>query len=113
VSRPRKSRRTTRHLVQVLVPLQDADGAAYPRELYDELSRQLTERFGGVTAYTRAPATGLWKAPSGRKVKDQVVVYEVMVERLERAWWAKFRRALEAKLQQQELVIRAQAIVRL
>ena len=101
------------HLVQVLLPLRDPDGAAYPRELYDGLAEQLKEQFGGVTAYTRAPATGLWESPSGETVRDQVVVYEVMVDRLEPAWWARFRTSLEAKFRQQELVIRAQTIVRL
>ena len=108
-----ESGHTGAHLVQVLLPLRDQDGAAYPRAFYDELTRELTDRFGGVTAYTRAPATGLWEAPSGETVRDQVVVYEVMVDQLEPEWWARFRESLEAKFRQQELVVRAQAIVRL
>jgi hypothetical protein len=101
------------HLVQVLLPVRDPDGAAYPRELYESLAEQLKEQFGGVTAYTRAPATGLWESPSGETVRDQVVVYEVMVDRLEPEWWARFRTSLEAEFRQQELVVRAQTIVRL
>jgi hypothetical protein len=108
-----ESGQTGPHLVQVLLPLRDPDGAAYPRAFFDDLTQELTDEFGGVTAYTRAPATGLWEAPSGETVRDQVVVYEVMVERLEPDWWARFRGSLEAKFRQQELVVRAQAIVRL
>jgi hypothetical protein len=101
------------HLVQLLIPLQDDDGQPYPRRHYDGLARRLTEQFGGVTAYARAPATGLWEAPSGQKVRDEIVVYEVMVETLDAAWWAATRQGLEALFGQRELVIRALAIERL
>ncbi len=101
------------HLVQLLLPIRSESGQAYPREHYDELVRLLTERFGGVTAYTRSPATGLWESDSGETVRDHVVVYEVMVERLERAWWADLRGRLEARFAQEELVVRAHEIRRL
>jgi hypothetical protein len=101
------------YLVQLLLPLQDQQGRAYPRDLYDDLARRLTERFGGVTAYSRSPATGLWETPAGETVRDQVVVYEVMAEDLEPAWWAELRKRLEARLAQEELVVRAQEIRRL
>ena len=100
-------------LVQLLLPVQDERGRAYPRALYDDLVRRLTERFGGVTAYTRSPATGLWEDESGEKVRDQVVVYEVMADELDPDWWGKFRRELEAKFAQDELVIRAHPVQRL
>jgi hypothetical protein len=101
------------HLVQLLLPVQDEQGRAYPRTLYDDLVKRLTEQFGGVTAYTRAPATGLWEAASGETVRDRVVVYEVMVEDLDRAWWADLREELEAHFAQEELVVRAHGIRRL
>ena len=100
-------------LVQLLLPVQDEHGRGYPRTLYDDLVRTLTDRFGGVTAYTRAPATGLWEATSGETVRDQVVVYEVMVEELDVAWWEKLRARLEDQFAQEELVIRAHTIRRL
>jgi hypothetical protein len=101
------------HLVQLLLPTRDNASRSYPKALYDDLVRRLTERFGGVTAYTRAPAVGLWEAEPGQTVRDQVVVYEVMVESLEREWWAGLRGELEARFGQEELVIRAHAIERL
>lgn len=75
--------------------------------------KRLTERFGGVTAYTRAPAAGLWEEPSGERVRDDVVIYEVMSGALDEDWWSATRRRLEAQFQQQELVIRAHEIRRL
>jgi len=101
------------YLVQLLLPVRGEDGQAYPREHYDGLVRLLTERFGGVTAYTRSPATGLWESDSGATVRDQVVVYEVMVERLDPAWWADLRARLEGRFAQDELVVRAHEIRRL
>ena len=100
-------------LIQLLLPVRTEDGQPFPREQYDRLALALTERFGGVTAFTRAPAAGMWEEPSGDKVRDDVVVYEVMADALDEQWWADMRRRLEEQFQQQELVIRAHEIRRL
>lgn len=106
-------RRTRMHLVQLLLPVRDESGQPFPRDLYDSLAHELTARFGGVTAYTRAPAAGLWEEPSGEKTRDDIVIYEVMADSLEHDWWSQLRRRLEAQFRQQELVIRAHEIQRL
>jgi hypothetical protein len=100
------------HLVQLLLPVYDNEGAALPRELYDSVRNELVERFGGLTAYTRAPASGLW-AEGGQVDKDDIVVYEVMVDALDRGWWATYRQALEQRFAQDELMVRAMEIERL
>jgi len=100
------------HLVQILLPLR-VDGRPVPRERFAEVSGELTERFGGLTAYTRAPASGLWQSPAGDTTADEVVVYEVMVPELDRSWWGDYRGQLEVRFQQEEVVVRAQAIERL
>jgi hypothetical protein len=101
------------HLVQLLLPVRDASGRPFARGAYDALAHELTGRFGGVTAYTRAPATGLWEEPSGDKVRDDVIVYEVMTDRIEEGWWAALRERLEREFRQDEIVVRAQEIRRL
>jgi hypothetical protein len=63
---------------QLLLPIRDASGRQFLRKLYDALVDKLTDQFGGVTAYARVPAAGLWEEESGRKVRDDVVVDEVM-----------------------------------
>jgi hypothetical protein len=93
------------HLVQLLLPLVDE------RAVFDEVMHELTERFGGVTAYTRAPASGRWKNPSAGTERDDIIVVEVMVQDLDKPWWDGYRRALEQRLGQKELVVRAHAIV--
>jgi hypothetical protein len=94
-------------LVQLLLPLYDNSGRRVPHERFTELRDELTERFGGVTAFLRAPALGSWKHDSGTVDRDEVVMCEVMVDPLERAWWAAYRKTLEQRFGQQELVVRA------
>lgn len=100
-------------LIQLLLPVRDREGLPYPRATYDQLARELAAHFGGLTAYTRSPAAGLWEDESGRTVRDDVVAYEVMVDELDDAWWRALRRRLEVELVQEELVVRALPIGRL
>jgi len=101
------------HLVQLLLPIADNDGRPFPRSAYDRVRFELAERYGGVTAYLRAPAEGLWRESPGHVSRDDVVIYEVMTDRLERSWWSMYRHALEERFRQAELVIRASVIERL
>lgn len=99
------------HLVQLLLPLYGQDGARLPPTLFAAVRAEVVERFGGLTAYSRAPASGLWAQGEGERVEhDDIVVYEVMVPRLERAWWKTYREELTARFRQKELVVRAQRI---
>ena len=101
------------HLVQILLPVYDNDGRPFPASSYADVRRELTERFGGLTAYSRAPAEGLWQDEAGPPTRDDIVVYEVMTEQLDRAWWASFRGRLAQRFAQDELLVRAHVIERL
>ncbi len=96
--------------MQILLPVTDNDGRRFDESLFADVRRELTQRFGGVTAYMRAPATGLWKAPTGHLDRDEVVIVEVMVPTLDRDWWTGYRDELARIFEQQELVIRTMAI---
>jgi hypothetical protein len=99
------------HLVQLLLPLFDNDGKQLPEAAFTRVRSELTERFGGLTAYTRAPASGLWQDDdTGRTKRDDIVVYEVMVDEIDRAWWEQYREVLKTTFRQKELVVRAQSI---
>ncbi len=99
------------HLVEVLLPLNDNDGQPLDRGLYKRVAGELTERFGGLTAHTRAPAQGLWKEEPRNTTHDDIVIYEVMTPILERDWWETYRLELERRFRQQHVVIRAIGIV--
>ena len=95
------------HLVEILLPLAGNDGRRFPPALYREVRRELVERFGGLTAFTRAPAEGVWR-DEGRTARDDVMVLEVMDDHLDRGWWSDYRRRLEARFRQDVIVVRAQ-----
>lgn len=98
----------TRHLVQILLPTHLRDGALVAPEEFARVRIELTERFGGVTAYSRSPATGLWKKEDDDAIeRDQVIMVEVVVEVLDREWWARYREELEQRFGQEEVHTRA------
>ena len=101
-------------LVQMLLPLYDNAGRRVPHERFSEIREELTERFGGVTAFLRSPAQGTWKDDTAGAVeRDEVVMCEVMVDVLDRAWWIDYRRTVEARFGQRELMVRALRVERL
>lgn len=114
------------YLIQILLPLDRNDGARQPAFLFRSVRNELVARFGGLTAYTRAPAVGLWADPEAlaasddgtgafpphtpsapRAEEDEVVIVEVMAPELDRAWWSGFRRGLECRFEQEQIVVRA------
>lgn len=96
------------HVVQILLPVFDNQGRHIPADCYDQVRTKIMCQFGGLTAYTRVPAEGLWQ--SGASVRrDDIVVVEVMDTKLDRGWWQEYRMELEQLFRQNEIVIRAQA----
>jgi hypothetical protein len=98
------------HLVEVLVPLYDNEGRRFAAAELERIRRELTDAFGGVTAHTRAPAEGAWEDDRGRVHHDDVIVVEVMVGELDRAWWASYRDELAKRLRQDTLLVRATGV---
>ena len=97
------------HLVQILLPVYDNQQNPQPHEEYRRGRRELTERFGGLTVYTRAPAEGMWKLNDNHTTRDDIVIFEVMADQLDTGWWREYRHELEARFRQDVIVIRAQA----
>ena len=100
------------HLIQLLLPLQDGNGKPFEQQKFERLSQDLTERFGGLTSYSRSPAEGRWKG-GAKTEQDDILVLEVMTDDLDRAYWASLRERLEQEFRQDEIIIRAQRIERL
>jgi hypothetical protein len=96
-------------LVQIFLPLYDNNGRRFPKALYSRERDRLVERFGGLTAHTRSPAQGLWR--TGERVKrDDLVIFEVMIRRVDRKWWMEYRYRLEKRFKQKELLVRVQDV---
>ena len=43
-------------------------------------------------------------------VHDEIVVFEVMTEKLDVSWWASYRRHLEREFRQDQIMIRASTV---
>jgi hypothetical protein len=95
------------HLVELLLPLYDNEGRPFGAEALNRVRDELARAFGGVTAFRRSPAEGVWTEGGGAVSRDEIVIYEVMTDALDRAWWAEYRAGLERRFRQEKLVVRA------
>ena len=96
-------------LVQILLPTRDNRGRKFKSAIFGRIRTELVRRFGGLTAYSRSPARGVWKTGQATKL-DDIVVLEIMTTKFRRSWWKQYRRKLEHALRQDEIVVRVQAI---
>jgi hypothetical protein len=94
------------YVVELLLPLYDNEGHRFAPCLHDKVRETLIEKFGGVTAFTRAPARGTEQA-HGRQRHDDLIVFEVMTKQLDESWWKPYRESLEATFKQDRLIVRA------
>ena len=95
------------HLVQLLLPIHGNDKRAFPRAYFDQVREDLTQQFGGVTAFIRSPAVGLWKDNEEDITRDDVIMFEVMTDNLDQNWWNSYRQKLEKTFRQETLLVRA------
>ena len=100
------------NVVEIFLPSVFPDGSFVPAAQLELVQQELVEQFGGVTAYNRAPAQGLWK-DAGQVQADTMVVMEVMTPTIERSWWKAFRKRMEDTFHQKEILIRAHSASRL
>lgn len=98
------------NLIQILLPLYDNGGKPFPQQEYLRVRDELTERFGGITTYVRSPAKGLWKESPTSTVHDDIIIYEVMTELLDRQWWREYREELARRFLQELLIVRVSEV---
>ena len=101
------------HLIELFLPTFDNAGKPVPKAEFDRVRHELTTRFGGVTAFLRSPAIGLWADDSGEVRRDDLAIFEVMADSLDRDWWRGYREQLERRFRQEEIVMRASGFERL
>ncbi len=98
------------YLIQILLPLYDNSGHSFPQHEYLRVRDELTERFGGITTYLRSPAEGLWRETPTMTIRDDIVIYEVMTEKLDHDWWHDYRKGLSLRFRQDLLIVRVSEI---
>jgi len=101
------------YVIHLLLPLNDNNRRRLDAQLFRDVRSELTERFGGVTAFVRSPALGLWQTSSHDVAHDEVVTFEVLAPDLDERWWANYRTKLEGRFRQEELMIWAVNAVKL
>jgi hypothetical protein len=92
-------------LIEIFLPLNDNAGRKLPKATFAETRHELIRRFGGLTAYSRSPARGFWKE-KGKTTRDEIVVFEVMAKSADKKFWRGYKRELEKRFRQEEIVIR-------
>jgi hypothetical protein len=92
-------------LIQILLP------AAIPgcdtTPAFATTREELVQRFKGLTAYSRAPAKGVWTAPDGRTDRDDMVMVEVVKESFDKTWWRAYAAVLAVRFHQDTIHVRA------
>jgi hypothetical protein len=99
-------------LIEILLPVYDNEGRRFGAGEFDRVRDELAARFGGVTAFRRSPAEGVW-TEDGEVSRDRVVIFEVMADALERDWWREYRAELERRFRQEKMIVRATEYVEL
>jgi hypothetical protein len=98
------------YLIQILLPLYANDGRKFSQAEFTRVRDELTDGFGGLTTYVRSPAGGLWKESGSATVYDDIVIYEVMTNKLDRSWWHNYRIELAERFQQEVLIVRVSKV---
>jgi hypothetical protein len=68
------------HLIEILLPLHDNKDRSLNRKPIAAARDELTELYGGVTAFNRAPATGESRE-GNRIVRDEIIVLRLWLQR--------------------------------
>ena len=96
-------------LIEIFLPLSNNEGLRFSSDYYAEVRKTLTEKFGGLTAFTRAPAEGREKGTDHER-SDELIIFEVMVEEIDRCWWSGYRRQLQQRFEQERILIRVSSL---
>src|SRR6187401_1105178 len=93
-------------LVQILLPAFDNSGRRIPAREFRAVKKEITDKFHGLTAYSRSTAEGFWGKGQATQ-HDEIIVYEVMVPTLQQGWWKRYRRRLEKRFRQNSIIVRS------
>lgn len=96
-------------MARFYLPLRDNAGDAFSPQMFRQVEEELSSRFGGVTAHLEAPASWLWRE-AGRTHADEVAIFEVILEAVDRGWWTEFRARLERDFRQKRILMTLQAV---
>ncbi|RYU91743.1 hypothetical protein [Emticicia agri] len=95
------------YLIEMLLPLTDNQKKVFKSEYFEQVQHRLTEKFGGLTAFTKNPAEGLWKKSKNTKPQhDEIIIFEVITDTFDKSWWQLYKEELKRIFQQKDIVIK-------
>ena len=97
------------HLIEIFLPLSDNEGKRFAAATFARVREELIDKFGGLTEFSRTPAEGTDTERGGER-HDELVVFEIMTDELDRAWWTAYRRQLETTFRQDRILIRSSEV---
>ncbi|RFS17727.1 hypothetical protein [Emticicia sp. C21] len=93
--------------IEILLPLADNKDKPFKSEYFEQVQQHLTEKFGGLTAFTRTPAEGLWKQSKGSKAThDDIIIFEVLTPTIKKGWWQDYKEELKVIFRQEDIIIK-------
>jgi len=98
------------NLLQIFLPLFDRNGKHFLRDHYKMTEGELVKRFKGFTAYSRSPASGLWKDDQAKIQAERARHLRSDHGSIGLALVAKIPGSLEERFQQDQILIRSQNI---
>ncbi len=90
----------------MLLPIKDENGGLFPEHYFTDLRDALAIKFGGITIYSRSPVKGLWKESGSSLVADEMIIYEIMMQDVDLAYWKAQKLRLQKLLHQDEIMMR-------
>ena len=85
------------------LPARRQDGPPIDPEVIDGVKQALTEAFGGYT-HLKSRSEGAWRV-AGVTFRDEITIMRVLDDGAARFDWANFKRDLEHRLDQEQILI--------
>jgi mRNA-degrading endonuclease YafQ of YafQ-DinJ toxin-antitoxin module len=99
------------YLIELLLPLTNNKDKPFKTKYFEQVQHHLTEKFGGLTAFTRNPAEGVWKQDkSSKPTEDEIIIFEVLTPRFSKKWWQDYKEELKTTFQQKDIIIKVMKI---
>ncbi|MFI5452940.1 inorganic diphosphatase [Pedobacter sp. UC225_61] len=96
--------------IELFIPVYSKKGKSFPKKYYSSLHQKLTDKFGGLTMYSRVPVTGFWKENSSATLKEDIIVYEVLASEIDEKFWDKLKKWALKTFNQDEIMIHVSSI---
>jgi hypothetical protein len=97
------------NLIELFLPLADNEGSSFAPPEFAKVRNTLIDKFGGLTSFTRAPAEGV-EDDGRRERRDKLVVFEVLTDAVDEAWWTNYRQHLETVFKQDRILVRTSKV---